>query len=55
VELASLSSPELVAQGVARALGLPPAGLSPAEALLDYLEPRETLLVLDNCEHLIEA
>jgi predicted ATPase/DNA-binding CsgD family transcriptional regulator len=55
VELAALSSPELVAEGAARALGLRPAGLSPAEVLLDYLEPRETLLVLDNCEHLIEA
>ena len=45
-----------MAEGAARALGLRwGAGLSPAEALLDYLEPRETLLVLDNCEHLIEA
>jgi predicted ATPase/DNA-binding CsgD family transcriptional regulator len=55
VELATISSPELVAEGAARALGLRLAGLSPAEALLDYLEPREMLLVLDNCEHLIEA
>jgi predicted ATPase len=31
------------------------AGLSPAEVLLDYLESREMLLALDNCEHLIEA
>ncbi len=56
VELAPLSGPELVAEGAARALDLRwGAGISPAEALLDYLEPRETLLVLDNCEHLIEA
>ena len=56
VELAPLSGPELVAEGAARALDLRwGAGLSPAEALLDYLEPRETLLILDNCEHLIEA
>jgi predicted ATPase/DNA-binding CsgD family transcriptional regulator len=55
VELAPLSVPELVAEGAARALGLRPAGLSPTEALLDYLAPRETLLLLDNCEHLIEA
>ncbi|HEX5850107.1 MAG TPA: tetratricopeptide repeat protein [Rubrobacter sp.] len=55
VELATLSNPELVAEGVARALGLRMAGASPAEALLDYLESRATLLVLDNCEHLIEA
>jgi hypothetical protein len=55
VELAALSDPGLVAEGTARAFGLRPGGLSPAEALRDYLESRETLLVLDNCEHLIEA
>jgi predicted ATPase/DNA-binding CsgD family transcriptional regulator len=55
VELATLSSPELVAEGAARALGLRLAGVSPADALLDYLESREALLVLDNCEHLIGA
>jgi len=56
VELASLSATELVAEGVARALGVHwGAGLSPAEALLDHLGPREMLLLLDNCEHLIEG
>ena len=55
VELAHLSIPGLVAEGAARALGLRPAGLSPTEALLNYLAPREMLLLLDNCEHLIEA
>jgi predicted ATPase/DNA-binding CsgD family transcriptional regulator len=55
VELASLAAPELVAEGAARALGVRPAGRTPAEALLDYLEPRETLLLLDNCEHVIEG
>ena len=55
VELAALSDTGLVAEGTARAFGLRPGGLSPAEALRDYLESRETLLVLDNCEHLIEA
>ena len=44
-----------MAEAAARALGVHPAGLSPAEALLDYLVPIETLLLLDNCEHLIEG
>lgn len=46
-----------MAEGAARALGVRPGGLSPAEALLNHLAPRETLLLLDNynCEHLIEA
>jgi predicted ATPase len=56
VELAPLSAPELVAEAAARALNVRwGAGLSPAEALLDFLAPRETLLLLDNCEHLIEG
>ena len=56
VELAPLSAPELVAEAAARALGVRWGGaLSPAEALRDYLAPTETLLLLDNCEHLIEG
>jgi hypothetical protein len=55
IELASLTDPELVAEGAARAFGLRPVGLSPDEALLNYLEPRATLLLLDNCEHVIEG
>ena len=56
VELASLSRPEVIAESVARAVDVRwGAGLSPAEALLDHLAPREMLLLLDNCEHLIEG
>jgi predicted ATPase len=56
VELASLSDPDLVPQAVASVLGV--RGL-PGGTLLDslclHLEPREVLLVLDNCEHLVDA
>jgi predicted ATPase len=56
VELAPLSDPDLVPQAVAQALGVREApGLSPAEALVEHLKDRETLLVLDNCEHLVGA
>lgn len=52
----TLSAPELVAEAAARALKVRwGAGLSPSEALLDFLAPRETLLLLDNCEYLIEG
>src|SRR5687768_4627330 len=52
VELAPLADPSLVPQVVATALGLPEAPGRPlVEALVDYLRPRRTLLVLDNCEH----
>jgi predicted ATPase/two-component SAPR family response regulator len=56
VELASLSDPELVAQTVASTLGVRDQPDRPlAELLSDYLRPRQLLLLLDNCEHLIEA
>ena len=56
VELASLSDPKLVPQAVARALKLretPDRSL--AEMLVEHLGSKNTLLVLDNCEHLVEA
>jgi predicted ATPase/DNA-binding CsgD family transcriptional regulator/Tfp pilus assembly protein PilF len=56
VELAPLSDPELVAQAVASVLGVREEPGQPlAEALSGHLEAKEILLVLDNCEHLIEA
>jgi predicted ATPase/DNA-binding SARP family transcriptional activator len=56
VDLAGLGDPELVAQAAALALGVPiPASRSTLEALVAHLATREALIVLDNCEHLIEA
>jgi predicted ATPase len=56
VELASVGEGRLVAAAVADALdvGAPP-GRSTLEALVDFLAPRKTLLVLDNCEHVLMA
>lgn len=56
VELASLADPTLVPQAVTSVLGArAQPGRSPTEALSDYLRSRKLLLVLDNCEHLVEA
>jgi predicted ATPase/DNA-binding CsgD family transcriptional regulator len=56
VELASLSEGDLVPGAVAAALGLREQPDLPfTEALVDFLRTRRVLLVLDNCEHLIEA
>ena len=56
VELASLAEPSLVPQAVAFTLGVRERpGSSLTEALSDYLRARNLLLILDNCEHLIEA
>jgi predicted ATPase len=56
VELASLADPALLAQTVAVALGVAlKPGPSPLVTLVGELRPRHLLLVLDNCEHLIDA
>lgn len=55
VELAALADPGLVARTIAFPLGLPEQpGISIERELLEYLKPRHLLLILDNCEHLIE-
>jgi predicted ATPase/DNA-binding winged helix-turn-helix (wHTH) protein len=56
VELAGLSDPALLTASVARALGVSMAEreTSPA-ALAAALAGREALLVIDNCEHLLDA
>ena len=56
VELAPLSDGKLVAQAVADALSVEERpGRSLTEALVDDLRKKKLLVVLDNCEHLIEA
>ena len=54
--LAPLSDPELVPQAVASVLGVRERPGSPlTETLARDLAPTRLLLVLDNCEHLVEA
>ena len=56
VELASLSRPELVPQTVASVLDVPLPETGTAEvALARQLAERRLLIVLDNCEHLLDA
>jgi predicted ATPase/DNA-binding SARP family transcriptional activator/DNA-binding CsgD family transcriptional regulator len=56
VELAPLSEPGLVAQEVAGALEVPERPGEPLiDTLVDILSDKELLLVLDNCEHVVEA
>src|SRR5262249_57331327 len=56
VELAPASSPELVPRIVAGALGVREVTDAPIlDTLLGFLRRKHLLLVLDNCEHLIEA
>jgi predicted ATPase/class 3 adenylate cyclase/DNA-binding CsgD family transcriptional regulator len=56
VDLAPITVPELVAVTVARALGLPDQpGRSTMDTLLRFVRDRQMLVVLDNCEHLLDA
>jgi non-specific serine/threonine protein kinase len=56
VELAPLAEPDLVPQAVAAALGVSEKpGLPLLEAVAAGAAPRQVLLVLDNCEHLLDA
>lgn len=56
VDLASITDPELVPQAAASAVGLQPEpGRDPLDALCTGLRPRAALLVLDNCEHLVDS
>ncbi len=54
VELGSLHDGALIAVAVAAALGVEQLpGKTMQESLIEYLRSRHTLLVLDNCEHLL--
>ena len=56
VELSALRDPELLPHTVARRLGLAEQALaSQRDALLAHLSDRRLLLILDTCEHLIDA
>jgi predicted ATPase/DNA-binding SARP family transcriptional activator/DNA-binding CsgD family transcriptional regulator len=56
IELAPLNEEKLVPQAVAKAVGVPEqSGRLLTDALVEVLRAKEMLLVLDNCEHLVEA
>ena len=55
-ELAPVSEQGSIPDAVAAAVGYaPPQGVSVADGLPRFLERKELLLVLDNCEHLVGA
>ncbi|HEY1610189.1 MAG TPA: winged helix-turn-helix domain-containing protein [Paraburkholderia sp.] len=55
-ELAATASPDYLPTTVALALGLPPGeATSSLERLAPHVHDRSILLLLDNCEHLIES
>jgi predicted ATPase/DNA-binding winged helix-turn-helix (wHTH) protein len=55
VDLGALTDPGLVPTAVASALGIMVQAQDPFLSLLAFLGKRRVLLVLDNCEHVIDA
>ena len=57
VELSALTDPVVLAGKVAAALGLPPEpdAFRQRTAVLEHLRDRRLLLILDTCEHLVDA
>ncbi len=55
VELAPLADPGLVADLTATALGLASSSRTALDVLVSHLRDKQALLLLDNCEHLVQA
>lgn len=55
VDLSTLTDPSLVPDAIAIAIGLTSHSANMIAALCTYLQDREMLLVMDNCEQLIDA
>ncbi|KAA2238242.1 ATP-binding protein [Salinarimonas soli] len=55
VDLGALNDPAFVAPSVASVLGLSVQSDDPTPSLIAYLKDKRIFLVLDNCEHVVEA
>jgi predicted ATPase/DNA-binding CsgD family transcriptional regulator len=56
IELAVWIDPALLPQAVLQALGLPESpSRTPLDLITEYFQAKHSLLVLDNCEHIIDA
>ncbi|MGE5249369.1 MAG: adenylate/guanylate cyclase domain-containing protein, partial [Bacteroidota bacterium] len=55
VELTAITDPDFIPKAVLSAIGIPEQpGMGVMQLLMDYLREKKLLLVLDNCEHLVE-
>jgi len=55
VDLGSLTDPRHVAAAIGISLGLAPTSNDAAMELVDFARSKRLLIILDNCEHVIEA
>ena len=55
IDLATIVNPELVASTMSEAIGIPVVSASPMPPLIARLRTRKVLLVIDNCEQVINS
>jgi predicted ATPase/DNA-binding winged helix-turn-helix (wHTH) protein len=55
VDLASLANPDLVVRAIGTSLGLALKSSEASLELVDLIRSRKLLIILDNCEHVIQA
>ena len=55
VALAPLADPALVARAIGASLGVAISATDPLPELISWMRDKQALIVLDNCEHLIDA
>jgi predicted ATPase len=55
IDLSSLLEPSLVSSAIAAVLGVPASGEPSDERLSGFLSDRHVLVLLDNCEHLLDG
>ena len=55
IDLASLKDPTLLPAALASALGLAIRSDQPVRALIAFLRDKQMLIILDSCEHVVEA
>ena len=55
VELAAISDPKNVADAVASVLGVSDVPAASIDAVSEFLRDRDALLIIDNCEHVLDA
>ena len=55
VDLGSLADPDLVVRAIGTSVGLAPTSNERSQELVDLIRSRKLLIILDNCEHVIQA
>ena len=56
IELAPLTDPNLITQTILSVMGIQHSqGRVPLEILKEYLQDKKSLIILDNCEHLLDS